>query len=334
MQQLFEYPYVIFSIFAICCIVLGAVGVFLAATGVKTAKNHPKNAFIPIGRMEADFQKFGRRRAERTLLYINVSSDNVYDMQVEAKVLAEIQNLLLHTFADGENSDVSVYGERNFVVLTTWQTEDVWAYIESFQEALNRCLLDYGVLNIVNVRTGLFFAVGSQLRFDEAINRAKQACVIARQENMSCVEWNVTSSKALEEKIKRENSIEKEIDNNRFFLEYQPILDAKTRKIIGAEVLSRLNSETDGVLSPGKFLSAVDSVGLNDKFDYYIFEKNCKWIANNKAQREKYIYTINFSRTTLCAHGFAENIIAIVEKYGLDFSCLAVEILEDKNIEG
>ena len=89
--------------------------------------------------------------------------------------------------------------------------------------------------------------------------------------------------------------IEKEIDNNRFFLEYQPILDAKTKKVIGAEVLSRLNSESEGVLSPGSFLSAVDSVGLNDKFDYYIFEKNCKWISNDKKQREGYKYTINFS---------------------------------------
>ena len=47
-------------------------------------------------------------------------------------------------------------------------------------------------------------------------------------------------------------------------------MDAKTKKIIGAEVLSRLNSESEGVLSPGSFLSAVDSVGVNEKFDYVV----------------------------------------------------------------
>ena len=137
------------------------------------------------------------------------------------------------------------------------------------------------------------------MSFDDAIGRAKQAYLLAKNENIPYAEWNVSGGKALEKKIKIENNIEKEIDNNRFFLEYQPVLDAKTKKIIGAEVLSRLNSESEGVLTPGSFLSAVDSVGINDKFDYYIFEKNCKWISNDKKQREQYKYTINFSRSTL-----------------------------------
>ena len=81
-------------------------------------------------------------------------------------------------------------------------------------------------------------------------------------------------------------------------------------------------------------MSAVDSVGINEKFDYYIFEKNCKWISNDKKQREGYKYTINFSRSTLSEPAFAEKIIGIAEKYDLKFSCLAVEILEDKNITG
>ena len=156
--------------------------------------------------------------------------------------------------------------------------------------------------------------------------------ILAKNKKIPFAQWDVSSGKALEKKIKIENNIEKEIDNNRFFLEYQPVLDAKTKKIIGAEVLSRLNSESEGVLTPRNFLSAVGSVGINDKFDYYIFEKNCKWISNDKRRREAYKYTINFSRSTLCDPQFAERIIDIVEKYDLNFSCLAVEILEDKNI--
>ena len=158
--------------------------------------------------------------------------------------------------------------------------------------------------------------------------------MLANNEKIAYARWDVTSGNALEKKIQIENNIEKEIDNNRFFLEYQPVLDAKTKKIIGAEVLARLNSETDGVLTPGSFLGAVDSVGINEKFDYYIFEKNCKWISNNKQQREGYIYTINFSRSTLSEPDFAEKIIEIAEKYELKLSCLAVEVLEDRNITG
>ena len=80
--------------------------------------------------------------------------------------------------------------------------------------------------------------------------------MLAKNEKLPFVKWDATSGKAFEQRIKIENNIEKEIDNNRFFLEYQPVLDAKTGKIIGAEVLSRLNSESDGVLTPKSFLSA------------------------------------------------------------------------------
>ena len=150
------------------------------------------------------------------------------------------------------------------------------------------------------------------------------------KEILSC-RWDSSNGKEFERKIKIENNIQNEIDNNRFFLEYQPILDAKTNKIMGAEVLSRLNSSTEGILTPRHFLSAINNVGLNEKFDYYIFEKNCKWIASDMKNRIKYVYTINFSRFTLCDPDLAENIISIVEKYGIDYSCIAVEILEDKS---
>ena len=78
-------------------------------------------------------------------------------------------------------------------------------------------------------------------------------------------------------------------------------------------------------------MSALDSAALSDTFDYYIFEKNCKWISNRREVRERYNYAVNFSRTTLCDPCFAERIIGILDKYN---SSVALEILEDKKING
>ena len=44
------------------------------------------------------------------------------------------------------------------------------------------------------------------------------------------------------------------------------------------------------------------------------------------------MYTINFSRHTLCDAKLADNIIEIAEKYNIEYSCIAVEILEDKSL--
>lgn len=334
-MQLFEYPYIIITMLVLCFIVIITIGVYFAIRGARTVKSIEEKAFINISKLEAIFEKFGKLREERCVLYVKVFLDNfrsLYSAHQTTNAFSEIKGVLLEAFSNSDDSNIAIYGEKNFVVLSKWNIETARKKIENCFGELNKCLLKHSALNIIDVRIGVYFAFGTQVLFDDAIGRAKQAYLLAKNENVPYAEWNVSGGKALEKKIKIENNIEKEIDNNRFFLEYQPVLDAKTKRIIGAEVLSRLNSESEGVLTPSSFLSAVDSVGINDKFDYYIFEKNCKWISNDKKQREQYKYTINFSRSTLCEPQFAEKIIAIAQKYDLDFSCLAVEILEDKNI--
>lgn len=336
-MQIFEYPYIIITILVLCFIVLVAIGIYFAIKGAKTANGNEEKEFMSIRKLENAFEKSGKSKEDRCILYTKVSLDNfrsLYSSQKTSNVFFEIKGILLEVFSDGDESNIAICGKKNFVVFSKWNIETARRKIENCFRKLNKCLLKHSALNIIDIKTGVYFAIGTQVSFDEAIARSKQAYLLAKNGNIPFAEWNVAGGKALEKKIKIENNIEKEIDNNHFFLEYQPILDAKTKKIIGAEVLSRLNSESEGVLTPGSFLSAVDSVGLHDKFDYYIFEKNCKWISNDKKHRETYKYTINFSRSTLCDRQFAEKIIGIAQKYDLKFSCLAVEILEDKNITG
>lgn len=332
-MQIFEYPYIIISILILCFVLLVGVGIYFAVRGMKTAKGNEEKDFSNISKLENSFVKSGKQRENRCVIYFNVSMDNYLSLHTEAqasKIISEIKLILTNDFSSDE-SCIALYGDKNFIAHSKCDVETARKNIEDCQAKLNKCLLDNSALNIIEIRIGLYFAFGSQVTFDEAITRAKQASILAKNEKRPYAEWDINIGKNLTEKIKIENNIESEIDNNHFFLEYQPVLDAKTKEIIGAEVLSRLNSE-NGVLGPGRFLSAVDSVGINEKFDYYIFEKNCKWISNDKSQRENYRYTINFSRSTLCEPAFAEKIVNIAEKYNLNFSCLAVEILEDKNI--
>ena len=333
-MHIFKNPYVIIAVFILGVILLAIIGIYFAVKGVKTANEETENDFTTISKLEKRFKRTGKSYINRCVLYVSLSSDNPRHLQSERKLISEINRNLLETFSDVDESYIAPYDEKNFVILTNWDIETTRKNVEEYINNLNKILLNHSALNVVSVRLGCFDSSLIQVTFDEAINRAKQACILAKNEKSAFAEWTSSGGKALEKRIEIENNIEKEIDNNRFFLEYQPVLDANTRKIIGAEVLSRLNSKNDGVLTPKSFLSAVDSVGINEKFDYYIFEKNCKWISNDKKQREGYKYTINFSRSTLSEPAFVEKIIGIAEKYDLKFSCLAVEILEDKNITG
>ena len=334
-SPIFEYPYVIITILTIFFLVMGLIGLYFTMKSVKTAKGTAEKSFCGIGKIENDFEKAGTFKKNRCLIYISISLDSMKRVYSESKALRmyeQIKRILFNHLCLGIGGEIALYGNENFVALNDLESGEIVQCVETCFEEINETFVKHGAVGVVRVHFGYHQTTSNEVSFKTALARAKQALSIAEDRDVLYCQWDSTNGREFERKIKIENNIQNEIDNNRFFLEYQPILDAKTNKIMGAEVLSRLNSPTEGVLTPRLFLSAVNNVGLNEKFDYYIFEKNCKWIASDKENRIKYVYTINFSRSTLCDKNLAENIINIIEKYNIDYSCIAVEILEDKDL--
>lgn len=332
---IFDFPYVIITILAIFFLVTVIIGLFFTMKSVKTAKGTAEKSFCGIGKIENDFEKAGTLRKSRCVIYVSISLDSMKRLYSEAKaarMYEQIKKVLFRHLCLDAGGEISLYGNENFVALNYLDDVETESCIDKCFEEINDALVKDGAVNVVRVNFGYHSTGSTEVPFKTALSRAKQACSMAEDKNVLYCSWDSTNGKAFERKIKIENNIHNEIDNNRFFLECQPVIDAKTSRIIGAEVLSRLNSETEGVLTPFDFLSAVNNVGLNEKFDYYIFEKTCKWISNDKEKRTGYVYTINFSRSTLCDPGLSDNIIDIVEKYSISYSCIAVEILEDKNL--
>lgn len=334
-MKFFEYPYVIITILAIIFLAMGLVGLYFTMKSVNTAKGTVEKNFCGIGKIENDFEKAGGSGKNRSIIYISLSLDSMKRLYSESKAVRmyeQIKNILLNHLCLSIGGEISLYDKENFVALNNLQSEEIEQCIDKCFKEINETFVLHSAVGVVSVHFGYFCTSSTEVSFKTALSRAKQALSIAEHKDILYCQWDNSNGKEFERKLKIENNIQNEIDNNRFFLEYQPILDAKTDKVIGAEVLSRLNSPTEGILTPRFFLSAVNNVGLNEKFDYYIFEKNCKWISCDKKNRVKYVYTINFSRYTLCDHNLADRIIEIVEKYDIDYSCIAVEILEDKDL--
>ena len=334
-MKIFEYPYVIITILAMIFLAMGLIGLYFTMKSVKTAKGTSEKGFCGIGKIENDFDKAGAIRKNRTIVYVSISLDGIKRLYSEAKAARmheQIKRILFRYFCIDIDGEISSCGDENFVILTDLESGELAQCIDRCFEEINEVFAKNSAINVVRVNFGYHRTSSTEVTFKTALLRAKQACSIAEDKNVLYCQWDVSRGKEFERKIKIENNIQSEIDNNRFFLEYQPIIDAKTNKIIGAEVLSRLNSKEEGVLTPHLFLSAVNNVGLTEKFDYYIFEKNCKWISSDKENRSKYVYTINFSRHTLCNEKLADNIIKIIEKYNIEYSCIAVEVLEDKSL--
>ena len=216
---IFEYPYVIITLLIFGFIILGAIGAYYAVQTVKVAKESEALDFSNINKLENTFDKLGRLRESRFVIYISVSLENARSLYSDSKawsIYSEIKPILLKIFSDGSKSDIALYDKKNFVALNNWSISHAKTKIEECLDEINHCLLKYKAIKVVDIKFGSYSAASTDITFDTAISRAKQACTLAEEDDVTYVEWNNTSGMALEKRIKIENNIESEIDNNRF----------------------------------------------------------------------------------------------------------------------
>ena len=130
--------------------------------------------------------------------------------------------------------------------------------------------------------------------------------------------------------IERINVIRNSIVNNceGFFLCYQPIVDASTEKIIGAEALIRWKNDEYGVVPPVQFVDVLEQDNL--------FPELGKWILRTALVDAKkfltrypgFIVNVNLSYTQLEKSDFVEDVLAIIEDVNFPPQNLCLEITE------
>ena len=101
-MQIFQYPYVIITIFVIFILIMGMIGLYFMMKSVKTAKGIVEHNFCGIGKIENDFEKSGTLRENRCIVYISVSLDSMKRLYPESRAIRmyeQIKESLFHTLS-------------------------------------------------------------------------------------------------------------------------------------------------------------------------------------------------------------------------------------------
>ncbi|MCH8618770.1 EAL domain-containing protein [Undibacterium sp. TS12] len=72
-----------------------------------------------------------------------------------------------------------------------------------------------------------------------------------------------------------ESSMRKALENHEFYLQYQPKVDIKSGKIIGAEALVRWQRPDKGLISPAEFIPVAEETGLILQIDAWVLDTAC-----------------------------------------------------------
>lgn len=112
---------------------------------------------------------------------------------------------------------------------------------------------------------------------------------------------------------------------------YQPKINLKDNKIIGAESLARCYCEKLGNLYPNEFIGIAEEYDLIHRIDYRIAEQTMKllkeWIENNKIS-DDFRLSFNISVKTFSREDLVAQIRYLMEKYNISGEYLEIEITE------
>ncbi|MCR5656637.1 MAG: EAL domain-containing protein [Butyrivibrio sp.] len=142
-------------------------------------------------------------------------------------------------------------------------------------------------------------------------------------------------SEEMKSKVMEENHIKAKLldamDNNGFYMLYQPQIDAKTKKISGYEALVRMNAEG---MYPGVFIPIAESSGWISRIGRITTELVVKQLAAwRDAGYELYPVSINFSSNQIHDFGYVEYLRELLYYYKIPSQYLEIEVTEGLFLE-
>ena len=132
--------------------------------------------------------------------------------------------------------------------------------------------------------------------------------------------------------IMRKQSIEEALsrgfNENSYEVYYQPTYNLDG-SLHGAEALIRMNDKELGRLFPDEFIPVAEQSGLIDDIDEFVLEEVCKFIKSGILSKYGMsCINVNLSVVHCMRPGFVEDIIGIVDKYGIKKKRINFEITE------
>ena len=175
---------------------------------------------------------------------------------------------------------------------------------------------------------------------DILVERADKAMYAVKQSGKNNYQFYSTLSKnkssIFTDDISLEADLRKAMKNNELELYYQPLVQASSSEIVGAEALIRWNHPEYGLIPPFEFLPLAEETGLILPIGEWVLKQAC--LQNKEWQEEGFqaiSVSVNISSLQLQSEDFVPVLQRVLKETQLEPEFLVLEIVENviKNLE-
>ncbi len=275
------------------------------------------------------------------LLFLDIDNfkkvNETYGHDVGDHLLKQVVNRLKNIIGSHEVF-ARVSGNKFVILIPSLHMNDAQSkemtikYIDSINNHFTQPLNVAGEEYHLSFTIGVILFNNTDASAFDVLKRAETAMYEAKKNARGTSQFYTASmGNASKEALSIENDIHKAMKNNELSIYYQPQLDIKSNKIIGAEALVRWRHPTKGFIPPATFIPIAEESGIIIKLEEWIFNKTLEEIKVLSEMMHGFNLdhiAINISTMHFLQPHFVEKLMLLIHKHKVKPEWIELELTE------
>lgn len=171
--------------------------------------------------------------------------------------------------------------------------------------------------------------------FDQVMRSADAAMYHAKSLGKNNVQfYSAELGQAMHDRISLQASLSRAIDDGQLVLFYQPKVDLRSGKMIGAEALVRWNNPEEGLIPPDRFIPLAEETGLIVPLGDWVIDTACRMLSTLASLGlHDLVISVNLSARQLRRRQFPQHLAEAVQRYNVSPDKLELEMTESQLLD-
>jgi len=295
---------------------------------------------VRLAQMLTDAMQTSRREGSLlTVCYLDLDHfkpvNDRHGHEAGDRLLVELANRMrrsLRSWAGGDDVVARIGGDEFVLLLRT-------ATLEESRHAVERVLQQIGQPYALGVGAGptlITASIGATVfpldgaDAETLLRHADHAMYGAKQAGRNgYLFFDAEHDRRAEARFVALGRVQEALDHHEFRLYFQPKVDMRTAKVLGAEALLRWRHPEQGVISPAQFLPLIENTGLSVSVGNWVLQQGIDQLAQWLRQGLDITLSINVSARHLQEPLFAQHLGGLLSRHQTPVAQrLIIEVLE------
>ncbi|MEE8108572.1 MAG: EAL domain-containing protein [Gammaproteobacteria bacterium] len=290
-------------------------------------------------RLNMEIRRAERDRGMLALLFIDLDNfkiiNDVRGHSAGDQLIRKVAERLGERVRDSDL--ISRLGGDEFTILlsTIDGEEDVGRIAKEILESLQKPFTVDGSQHFISASIGVTLYPGDGRTVEELLRNADTAMYRAKEAGRDqCMFFQEEMNLAAVRRVRLESQLRTVVESGGMKMHFQPLLDSQTQEVVGAEALMRWPVSSERVTLPDEFIPVAEETGLIVPLGYGALEEACRaMIVWRSKGIELESIAVNVSPRQFNEPGFVSEVLAILDRHGLDPRFLELEITESLLLE-